>query len=379
MSIPGIKGAAPHALRRFRQRVPDRWRDDGEKGAGGLPRDRRRLVAHAAGVRNGSAHGASPSEGQHGRLHSCMDVIPRRRYDDVDGFVRRIVQLLHALRPCRVHACCNRQPRQLGEMIRLSAPDERCEDVGMAGVDDRRRTGIGVERLVDPINAHGDLRCILHRQPGQAGCTGVRIGGYHGQKLLSLRLCQGVDPGRWVVRRRLPPSPNDEGDVPWFGQQRDARVTGADQRRRRPACAAVVSNGIDQRSGMVCTPPGGRDTRPPRQDAVACVRTDQRRDSGGEGRCGAYGGREKVRHSARQRAERADDGINARCERQDAGEPGIVERRCDDVHVGFTVQRPQRCGKGGRGGMHRTISFYSIERDQKRTPRTRTGIKKGVA
>jgi hypothetical protein len=57
--------------------------------------------------------------------------------------------------------------------------------------------------------------------------------------------------------------------------------------------------------------------------------------------------RNDARQCAHERAKRADDGINARCERQDAGEPWFAKGGCNNVHVRFAAQRPQCRGKGG--------------------------------
>ena len=121
-----------------RQRIPNRRRDGGEKGVHGRLRDRRRITAHSAGEGDSGADRSRViiGGGQDGRLHVCIEGIPRRRFNNPVGIVRRIAQEMCDRRPRRIHTGCRRQARQVGEMIPSGTLDERREDVGMESAGD---------------------------------------------------------------------------------------------------------------------------------------------------------------------------------------------------------------------------------------------------
>ena len=129
--VQHVQGIAPCPVRLRRQRVPDLPCDGGEEGAGGLPCDRRRLVAHAACERDSRADVVAVGGRQDGSLHVCMEIIPWRYCDNLVGMVQRRTQKTHDRRPCRIHTGCDCQTRQRSEIIPFGALDEHRKDPGM--------------------------------------------------------------------------------------------------------------------------------------------------------------------------------------------------------------------------------------------------------
>jgi hypothetical protein len=103
----------------------------------------------------------------------------------------------------------------------------------------------------------------------------------------------------------------------------------------------------------------GKTHRPasvPIKDAMAVERSGESRSAGGK----------KVRQCACRRPERADDGIDARRKRRDAGEPPIAECGRNNAQIGFAAQRPQRRSKGWRWDMmHGDLLFPEHRVDER--------------
>jgi hypothetical protein len=200
---------------------------------------------------------------------------------------------------------------------------------------------------------------MLHRQPGESarGVLGVATQRVHQPIPLCRR--QMLHPRRRSVGCRLPPALNGTGDMVRPRQQRGARVAGTDERRRRPARAAVALNGIDERGGMGRPPSGRCNLHPCRENTASFVRADQGCDGGGQRGRLAHGGGEEFRTSARQRAECADHGMHPWRERQDAGILLVAQCGCNDLQIGGAAQRVQRCGEGGRNSVQCMAPFIA--------------------